>query len=1378
MNNTSENKQKEALKNALLAVRKTRSIMDEEKARHFEPIAVIGAGCRFPGGGITPEKYWENLRNGLDSVREVPGEKWDLSENYNADPDVPGKMYSKLGGFLDETDLFEPEFFRITPREALYMDPQQRLLLECSWEGLESAGILPESLKGSQTGVYVGISASDYSFKQVIDLNTINAYSGTGSFLSVAAGRISFYFGLRGPSLSVDTACSSSLVSAIMAVKSLRERECNLALAGGVNLILEPNWSVAFSRLNALSADGHCKTFDASANGYVRGEGCGMLVLKRLSDALKDGDNIMALIRGGAINHDGHSSGLTVPSGPSQQAVMRAALENAKVKAGDVSYIEAHGTGTPLGDPTEVSAIGEVFSGGREQPLALGSVKTNIGHLESAAGVAGIIKVVMSLKNKELPPSLHFKKLNPEITLTDIPAVINDKLNSWKSSGRRLAGVSSFGIGGTNAHVILEESPEDTVVSEEELSAKELEYYLIPFSAQSENSLKAYLKSFLEYLKVHRNLAPADLYDIAYTRAVYRSSFSHRLTVAFRDPEDLNKNLHAFLEDNPLDTLSYSETLEAYDVKPVFVFGGQGAQWIGMGRELLREEKVFLETVKRIDALLEKYTGWSLIDELNAPEEQSRLAQTEVAQPAIFAIQMGLVALWNSRGIEPRAVIGHSIGELAAACTARVYSLEDGVKIVYHRSRLMQKATGTGKMAAVELSEGSILEYFEKVGVDLDIAAINSDTSSVVSGDSAAMETLLERLKKDNVRHKKLNVNYAFHSRQMDSYLPELKESLANLRGKETSIPFFSTLIGDEQEGAGMDAGYWANNVRDTVRFRDGISRLLEGEYNLFIEISPHPVLGLYIEDLIEAQKRNAMVTGSLIRNKPESISMYRALGEVYTSGYPVDWKKIYPQKGRLKEIPGYQWSKKSYWLEDVAEDSDAKGKSVGLSTSYPLLDSQLPSITPSYLYDPINANQDPSFMAGFMVLELLKQATLSEYGERAFSLKKPSFMIPNIFENPGSLQVSINASDSDSFSGGIYSGGLSKEGKYEWVPVLNTNFESEPDAQKKAPGRAAIEKKLESINVADLFAEQNNFESESRLRYIKEVWRGKDAILAKIDIAEYEHSAANYFLPPPLWNLGLSLWTALHAGEDTEGEILVPHKAERIFMNATPCKESLLWCYIKSGKPGKGGANSKNTTVAANITIWDTNEKVLLEMTGLMGVRIEAERLAVQNRSIETETVQEADNNSLWVRLNQADELDRNDILQEHIIGQIRSIMMLPEDKVINPREGFFKLGMDSIMAVQLTNRLKKSVRKELPRTLVFENQNIDALTNFLISEEIEFEKIKSPVAVADSGSNGGGKEVEKRNEKIHIEFSESLSDLSEDELADMLATELGVEL
>lgn len=881
-----------------------------------EPIAIIGAACRFPGGATSLETFWRLLDDGIDAIGEVPATRWIIDSFFDPDPDAEGKMVSRSGGFLADIDRFEPAFFEISPREAAEMDPQQRLLLEVSWEAFENAGQTIADLRGSNTGVYVGISGNEYQQLGMAAAGTLNPYLFLGTAHSTGVARLSYWLGLQGPNLPVNTACSSSLVAVHLASRALRNGECFMAIAGGVNLLLAPESSVCLSRMRALSPTGRCHTFSADADGYVRSEGCGMVVLKRLSDAERDGDSILAVIRGTAVNQDGRSNGLTAPNGPAQEDVIRRALSDAGVLPHEVDYVEAHGTGTPLGDPIEVQALAHVLGEARspEQPVGIGSVKTNIGHAESAAGIAGLLKVILAFSHEHLPPSLHFRDPSPHVPWSKLPVrVVSERVSWGLSEKRRIAGVSSFGMSGTNAHVILEEPPR-----REEKPSVNAPLYLVPFSAKTPDALTALAKSYASWLSTTN----AQLHDIAYTASLRRSHFAQRLSVTIASKEELATVLDAFATGQVPAGLVMGKA-PIHPPKVVFVFSGQGSQWLGMGRQLYRDEPTFRDVISACDAALRKEIGCSIIDELHKPENTSRLAKTLVAQPALFAIGVALARLLQSWGVVPSALIGHSVGEIAAAHISGMLDLDQAARLVSLRARIMQKATGLGKMVSVSLTEEEARQTIAGLKHRLGIGAINDPDSVVLSGDTEAVDKLVAELSSRGVAVRPLRVDYAFHSPQMESLAAEFLSALGKLDSKPATIPLISTVTGKPVAANEVDAAYWARNIRQTVRFSEAVSAAVSNDRPLFVEVGPHPVLAISIERTLAAKDIEIGVVPTLRREKDERKQVLTTVGALHAHGYAIDGKQFYPDGGRVVQLPTYRWQRERYWI-----DSDARPNS------------------------------------------------------------------------------------------------------------------------------------------------------------------------------------------------------------------------------------------------------------------------------------------------------------------------------------------------------------------------------------------------------------------------------------------------------------------
>ncbi|HRI66026.1 MAG TPA: SDR family NAD(P)-dependent oxidoreductase, partial [Polyangium sp.] len=904
-----------ALQRAIAALEKMKARLDSVESASSEPIAIIGMACRFPGEGEGPDAFWNVLDQGIDAVREIPESRWPASVISGEPQDT------RWAALLDDLSTFDAAFFGISPREAETLDPQQRMLLEMTWEALENAGVRPEKLIGSRTGVFIGISNNDYQLL-VNDARSsqYDAYCGTGNLFSTAAGRISFVFGFQGPAVSMDTACSSSLVAISQGCQSLRAGDADLVVTGGVNAILSWHTMALLHATQALSADGRCKTFDARANGYARGEGCGIIVLKRLSDALRDGDNIRGLIRGWAINQDGRSSGLTAPNVLSQQTMLRQALVRAKLTPTDIDYVEVHGTGTSLGDPIEVDALREVLGGPRADgsKCVLGAVKTNIGHLESAAGVAGIIKILLCLEHGAIPKNLHFRRLNPRISLDGTPLVIPTETIPWPRGNKpRRAGVSAFGMSGTNAHIILEEALPDKPHE----SIPEYAAYLLPLSAKNLQALRALAKSYTKWFAAEHDVP---LYDVMYTATERRTHHEYRLAVAANSPKEFADLLEQFALGQTPARVVYGQASSQETPRVVFVFSGQGSQWAEMGKTLLEEEPVFRAQVEEIDALVRHHARFSVVDELCAPVGRSRLDETEVVQPTLFALQVGLVALLDSWGIAPDAVIGHSVGEVAAAYASGALALEDAVRLVVWRGRIMQQATGLGKMVWVALPEAEASLTITGLEDKLAIAAVNDPNSVVLSGETNAVEVVVADLEKRGIATRALRVNYAFHSPQMAPLARDLVTRLGRSTAKPTKITMYSTLTGKRIEGNALVAEYWGLNVLSTVNLASAVHSALQDETNIFIEVGPHPVLVASIEQCTANQKRDIHVISVLRRQFGGRRAALEVIASLHTRGFDVDWKKFLPIDGRVVPLPTYSWQRQRYWLE-TSESSPKK---------------------------------------------------------------------------------------------------------------------------------------------------------------------------------------------------------------------------------------------------------------------------------------------------------------------------------------------------------------------------------------------------------------------------------------------------------------------
>ncbi len=880
-----------------------------------EPIAIIGMGCRFPGGVTDPESYWGLLRGGVDAIREVPADRWNIDAVYDPNPAAPGKMSTRFAGFVGDVDRFDAAFFGISPREAASMDPQQRLLLEVTWEALENSGYDPGRLASSATGVFIGFMTSEYgTLVQGGDLSRFDAMALMGNLTSAVAGRLSYVLGLQGPSLVVDTACSSSLVAVHLACQSLRSGDCEMALVGGVGLLLTPGPQVGFSRMGGNSPDGRCKAFAASANGMGWGEGCGMLVLRRLSDARAHGDRILAVIRGSAVNQDGRSNGLSAPNGPAQEAVIRRALAVAGLTPGDIDYVEAHGTGTMLGDPIELHALGGVHWGRpATDPLYVGSVKTNFGHTQAAAGVAGLMKVVLALAHETIPASLHCESPSPHIPWSELGVRVATKALPWKTGDRtRRAGVSSFGISGTNAHVVLEEAP--TPIATPATAPRPLE--LVVLSAKTPRALDAAAERLRALVQSQTDLA---LGDIAFSLATTRAHHENRVALVVASRDALSEALDAVARgETPVGAVRDQVRRSS---KVAFLFTGQGSQVPGMGRGLYDAWPVFRTLMDRCFALFDAELERPLREVMWAAPgsaDAALLDETGYTQPALFALEVALAELWRSWGVVPDAVAGHSIGEISAAFVAGVFTLEDACRLVAARGRLMQALPRRGAMVAIGAPEPEVAAMVSSHAAEVAIAALNGPSSVVISGSADAVRAIAADFGARGVRTKELPVSHAFHSPEMDAMLGPFLEVAKSLAYAKPRIPVVSNVSGAVAREELATAAYWVAQVRGTVRFADGVRALAALGATTFVELGPKAtLLGMVPPCVPEAQPA---LVASLRMGSPEPASILEALGAWYAVGGAVTWPAVFPEAGRRVVLPTYSFERERHWVERAIE--------------------------------------------------------------------------------------------------------------------------------------------------------------------------------------------------------------------------------------------------------------------------------------------------------------------------------------------------------------------------------------------------------------------------------------------------------------------------
>ncbi len=890
------------------------------------PIAVIGLGLRFPGGANSPESFWKLLMDGRDAVTELEPDRWDIDRFYHPRPGTPGKAYTRAAGQLDDIWSFDADFFGISPREAGQIDPQQRLLLEMTWEAFEDARIAPSTLRGSNTGVFVGISSTDAAGDRFDDPASGNAYFMTGCTLSIAANRISYVFDLHGPSMAIDTACSSSLVALHQACQTLWAGTSSMVVCGGVNVLLSPFPYVGFSQASMLSPDGRCKAFDASGHGYVRSEGGAVVLLKPLSQAERDGDPVRAVIIDAASNCDGRTAGISLPNTLTQQALLRGVYERSGVDPAAISYIEMHGTGTAVGDPAEAIAVGEVIGRRRaaSSPLLIGSVKTNIGHLESGSGMAGLAKAILCVENRRVPPSLHFDTPNPNIPFDELNLRVVTEATALPGADSQPArvGVNSFGFGGANAHVLLESHPPgEASVREPACEPRLTAGYLPPLaiSARSESSLAQLALDYRQRLLAD----PASCVVIARAAALHREHHPFRLAAIGESGDEVAAALESFADGEPGPNICNARCHPASG-KAVGVFSGNGAQWVGMGRRLLAMDDSFRRYFSRVDAALSVHTGWSVADELAADDDDSRLSRTDIAQPALFAIQVALWEVLRERGAEFEAVLGHSVGEVAAAWAAGVLDLPAAAEVICQRSRFQEQTRGLGRMAAMGLAKVAASDEIANFDGRVELAAVNSPGGVTVSGPLEDLRVLEGRMAERGVFFRILDLEYAFHSRAMDGIETGLKAELAHLVPTRSRLRFVSTVTGDDAEGFELGASYWWENVRRPVRFRDAVSRLAKEGYGPFVEIGPHAILQFYLNETLRDSESGAAAIAILDRNEPEELRLARATGLLYVNGARLDFARLYQGVADMPvALPRYPWHRTRHHYDPTAESRE-----------------------------------------------------------------------------------------------------------------------------------------------------------------------------------------------------------------------------------------------------------------------------------------------------------------------------------------------------------------------------------------------------------------------------------------------------------------------
>jgi malonyl CoA-acyl carrier protein transacylase len=1179
---------------------------ENNKAEDNEPIAIIGIGLKFPEANNVTE-FWNNLKTGKDSIREIPENRW---HKKSLNPSTV-----TLGGFVDDVDKFDPVFFGISPREAVQIDPQQRFTLEVAWQAFEDAGINPEKLAGKDVGVFIGNCSYDYSRYSSGKKELFDVYTGTGTSLSIAANRLSYFFDFRGPSIVVDTACSSSLVALHFACQSLRSNQSSLTIAGGVNLLLSPDWNIVFTEADMLAPDGRCKTFDADADGYVRSEGCGIVVLKKLSDAERDGDRIYSVIKGSAINQDGKSNGLTAPNGPSQVAVIKNALKNADVNPNEINYLETHGTGTPLGDPIEVNSIKEALSTDRknEDTLYIGSVKTNIGHLEAAAGIAGIIKTSLALYNNEIPKHLNYNKLNPEILIDGTYVKVADKKIEWKGSNR-YAGVSSFGFGGTNAHVILQNAP-DT----ESSALKSKPFNILTLSAKNENVLNNIVSDYEKFLNENENLK---LEDICFS-VNGKASHSHRLAVIASDVNDLKKEIKKFKNKTESFDVIFGTAKINHTPKIAFLFPGQGAQYIGMGKELYDTNPLFRKTINKCDEILRNYLDKSLLEVLFYEKDESLnpINETMYTQPALFAIEYALAQVWMSWGIIPSVMMGHSAGEYIAACLAGVFSLEDGLKLVTERGRLMETLTSNGEMYTIFENENSVKEKIEGFEDTVTVASINSPFKTVISGNKDSLSKILPKFDAQNIEYKKINVSIASHSPLMNTMIEEFRKVCNTVKYSNALIPVVSNITGEVTTDKISNADYWCEHILSGVRFSDSIKACVNFGVDTFIDLGPKPTsIGMAQETVMDAAIN---WLPSFKKNFTIWETMFQGLGKMYVSGINPDWNNLDKDfSHKLVSVPHYPFQKQRYWIDEakgnksksftaVFSDSDnflnelAGSKLISASRNEFIFNSVISGSNPSFLKDhgvygnivlPGAAYIEIALTAG---AEILKSENL-----KMTDLKFHKPMILDIDESKN-VQSIFTKSDKYKYNFEIFS--LSGNDNLNWTLHSSGSVQIDKNVKNISEDFSEIKKQfIKEINTETFYKQTNEIGIEygPDFRGIKELYVNENHSLGLVKLNE-SLKKNKFKLHPAV--LDASFQSALGLlMKDRNNKAFIPVAVDKIEL-AGNCPDE-IWSFVKLTD-----SNLKSTIHKVDIILFDTHGKTIASLYGLQLKEVSKEEFAIE---------------------------------------------------------------------------------------------------------------------------------------------------------------------
>jgi acyl transferase domain-containing protein/acyl-CoA synthetase (AMP-forming)/AMP-acid ligase II len=1293
------------------------STQDVADRTYTDGVAIIGLSCRFPGADGA-DAYWQLLRQGLESITDVPAGRWDANAFYDARPLIQGKMNSRRGGFLPRVDEFDASFFGIAPRDASCMDPQQRLLLEVAWEALENAGLPSATLRGSSTGVFIGLCHSDYATFVGDGATAWDPRWTTGNALSIAANRISYLLDLRGPSLAVDTACSSSLVAVHLACQSLNRGESTLALAGGVNLILKPDITISFSNAGGTSPEGRCRPFDAGANGIVRSEGVGVVVLKPLARAIADGDAVYAVIRGSAVNQDGLTNGLTAPNSAAQEAVIRAALAAADRSPVHLQYVEAHGAGTQLGDPIEAFALGRVLatneSAQAERRICrIGSVKGNLGHTEAAAGIASLIKVALSLHHGWLPASLHFEQPNTHIPFEKLGLRVQSEGNPWPSSETpRLAGVSAFGFGGTNAHVVLEDTPKAAPnTSGNESSKRNLRLLLL--SARSAGALLDLSESHLRRLK-QSGIEEQDIGDLCASAALFRDHHDYRLALSFRTREELAQQLTAFRAGQTLAGMAISSGVNrARSPKVAFVFSGHRSQPWALCREFLAHQPVFAQVIARCDAQAQFHAKWSILERLTNPGPGVSPLDVEFYHPCQFAYQVAMAALWDSLGVIPDVVIGHSFGEVAAAHVAGALDLADAVKVVVRRSQLLQRAArnsqNAGGMVTVEMPRAELRKLIDERGLDVAVAVSNSETSTILSGTRESVGELVPFLKSKGVFCSVLDVPGAGHGRHID--VTDLADQLAGLRPNALRTSMVSTVTGRAIAGTELGPAYWMRNVTEPVLFADAMAQVVEHGCTACIEIAPYPPMLAHAVSQAGRTHRTTMCALPVLRrNASEDLHLADSLAQLYALGATLAYQRMYPDVGRRFSLPTYPWQRQSFWMPAAGT-----GSVTVAAGGHPLLRERLDLATDAdrHIWTiPLGLHR-PAYLSDYVVhgevilpmtvyLELAWAASESIFSGRLIRIDQ--FAIERALPLTGEhhLQLHLVRHGTEA-SVSFFSRRAAPGTEASWTRHAVASLRLIDWEARTGDTQSLLKLPLEG-NAVPLSAEQHyarlrecGFEYGPAFKGLRQLWRLDDSTLGRIQTSEAARESGYHFHPAVLDACLHVLASArsVCAGESAPLGPCLPAGAGQIDVHAWPAPGEPLWSQAVVRNVEDHGAS----TVAGDVEIFDDKGCLLLRITGVT----ESSRLAPQKLS-------RKDMDSLPLP-------DRQECLTRYLCEQLARTLGVAVEEVGAERPVNL-MGIDSIMAMEMKNRVEHEFAIAIPTVRFLEGASLRDIAGFIVEE------------------------------------------------------------